>query len=319
MGASHARALAERGACVVVNDLGGSPDGTGADTRPAELVAEQIRSEGGRAVASSDTVATAAGANAIVASAMSEFGRVDGILHNAGISTLIPLREISDGQWQRMLAVHLSGAFYLTRAAWPHLARSRGRVLYISSAVGFYGVPEMAHYGAAKSGMIGLSRVAAAEGREAGIGVNILGVAAASRIMDLAMADSPEQTDWFARYMKPELPSAAAVWLLHQDCQATGRIYQAFGPHMAEVFIAETKGVTSFDMTPEVFRDRFDDISDRSRYWEPDGADEFHAKTFDFIVEAGAERPASSGKLATTPTENDDAASVAAPTQDTVS
>lgn len=289
MGAAHARALAERGACVVVNDLGGKLDGSGSDGGPAETVAKEIRDADGRAVASTQTVATSAGANAIVAQAIGEFGRLDGVLHNAGISTLIPIAEISDEQWEQMLRVHLYGAFYLTRAAWPHLARQGGRILYISSAVGFYGVPEMAHYGAAKTGLIGLSRVAATEGRANGIAVNVLGVAASTRMMDLAMADSPKLTEWFALYMKPELPSAAAVWLLHPDCKATGRIYEAFGPHMAEVFIAETNGFTRLGITPEDFRDHFDKIEDRAEFIVPDGPDDFHARTFGFIVAAGAE------------------------------
>jgi NAD(P)-dependent dehydrogenase (short-subunit alcohol dehydrogenase family) len=299
MGASHALALAERGACVLVNDIGGDIDGSGADAGPAEELAAQIRANGGRAAASTESVATATGASAIVDQAIEEFGRLDGVLHNAGISTFNPLGELGDEQWRQMLAVHLDGAFFITRAAWPHLARQGGRVVYITSAVGFYGVPEMAHYAAAKTGLLGLSRVAATEGAEHGIGVNLLGVAASTRMMDLAMEDSPEQVEWFARYMKPELPTAAAVWLLHPDCEASGRAYQAFGPHMSEIFVAETEGFTEFGLTPEGFRDRFGELGDRSRHWVPDGPDDFHARTFGYIVAAGAEPPAASGKLAT--------------------
>jgi NAD(P)-dependent dehydrogenase (short-subunit alcohol dehydrogenase family) len=308
MGAAHARALVERGARVVVNDLGGSLDGSGSDNAPAEAVARQIRDLGGRAVTSTETVATSAGANAIVAQTIAEFGQLDGVLHNAGISTLVPLAQITDEQWEQMLRVHLYGAFYLTRAAWSHLAQRRGRILYISSAVGFYGVPEMAHYGAAKTGMIGLSRVAATEGRAAGIAVNVLGVAASTRMMDLAMVDSPKLTAWFAKYMKPELPSAAAVWLLHPQCPASGRIYEAFGPHMAEVLIAETSGYTKFGITPEDVRDHFDKITDRSQFIVPDGPDDFHARTFKFIVDAGAEpleTDAGADKLAVAPRETE--------------
>jgi NAD(P)-dependent dehydrogenase (short-subunit alcohol dehydrogenase family) len=199
MGAAHAKALAQRGACVPVNDLDTDVDGDGSDAGPAEAVVQQIREMGGRAVASRHSVATSDGANAIVAQAVAELGHVDGLLHNAGISTLVPLAEITDKQWDQMLRVHLYGAFYLTRAAWPHLARRRGRILYISSAVGFYGVSQLAHYGAAKAGMIGLSRVAATEGCAIGIAVNLLGVAASTRMMDLAMTDSPKMTQWFAK------------------------------------------------------------------------------------------------------------------------
>ena len=309
MGAAHARALAARGANVIVNDLGGGLDGRGEDGAPARLVTDQINEmDCGRAVASTQTVATSAGANAIIARAIDEFGRLDGVLHNAGISTLIPLADISDEQWEQMLRVHLFGAFYLTRAAWPHLARRGGRILYISSAVGFYGVPEMAHYGAAKTGLIGLARVAATEGRAAGIAVNVLGVAASTRMMDLAMADLPKMTEWFARHMKPELPSAAAVWLLHPDCLVSGRIYEAFGPRMAEVLIAETAGYTRFGITPEEFRDNFAAISARDELIVPEGPDDFHARMFDIIVEAGAEplaHEAAGSKIAVTSEKKD--------------
>jgi NAD(P)-dependent dehydrogenase (short-subunit alcohol dehydrogenase family) len=297
MGESHALALAERGACVVVNDLGGALDGGGGDSGPAEAVAAKIRAAGGRAVASTDSVASSIGANAIVAKAIEEFGRLDGVLHNAGISTFATIDKITDEQWERMLGVHLFGGFYLTRAAWPHLSQGGGRILYISSAVGFYGLAEMAHYAAAKTGLIGLSRAAATEGRERGIAVNVLGVAASTRMMDLAMEDSPEQSQWFAKYMKPELPTAAAVWLLHPDCPASGQVYQAFGPHMAEVFMGETSGYTDFAVTPELYRDRFAELESREDSWVPDGPDDFHTRTFGFIVEAGAEPPAGSGKL----------------------
>jgi NAD(P)-dependent dehydrogenase (short-subunit alcohol dehydrogenase family) len=279
LGLAHARALAARGANVVVNDLGSSLDGTGSDNELARSAADQINAMGrGRALASTQTVATSAGANSIVAEAIQEFGRVDGVLHNAGISTLVPLAQLSDEQWDQMLRVHLYGAFYLTRAAWCHLAVRGGRILYITSAVGLYGVAEMAHYGAAKTGLIGLARVAATEGQAAGISVNLLGVAASTRM-----------TEWFSRYMKPELPSAAAVWLLHPECRVTGRIFEAFGPRMAEVLIAETGGYPQFGITAEEFRDHFSEITARDELIVPDGPDEFHGRMFDIIVKAGAE------------------------------
>jgi NAD(P)-dependent dehydrogenase (short-subunit alcohol dehydrogenase family) len=260
----------------------------------------QINAMGrGRAIASTHTVATSAGANSIVAQAIEKFGRVDGVLHNAGISTLVPLAQLSDEQWDEMLRVHLYGAFYLTRAAWCHLAVRGGCILYITSAVGLYGVAKMAHYGAAKTGLIGLARVAATEGQAAGISVNLLGVAASTRMMDLAMADAPKMTEWFSRYMKPELPSAAAVWLLHPECPVTGRIFEAFGPRMAEVLIAETGGYAQFGITAEEFRDHFSEITARDELITPDGPDEFHERMFDIIVKAGAEPLSGDGVSAT--------------------
>jgi NAD(P)-dependent dehydrogenase (short-subunit alcohol dehydrogenase family) len=298
LGAAYALALAERGARVVVNDLGVAIDGSGSDDGPATALVAKIRELGGEAVANTDSVAESAGANAIIAAAVEAYGRLDGVLHNAGISNFGTLDAITDEQWATMLAVHLSGAFYLTRAAWPQLARDGGRLLYITSAVGLYGLAGMAHYAAAKSGLIGLSRVAAAEGAAVGVSANLLGVGASTRLMDLAMADAPEQAAWYAKYMRPELPAAAATWLLHPDCPASGRAYQAFGPHMAEIFVGETTGVTDLEITAEQVRDRWAEIGDHEETWVPAGPDDFHARSYGFVVEAGAEQPPGSDKLA---------------------
>jgi NAD(P)-dependent dehydrogenase (short-subunit alcohol dehydrogenase family) len=298
LGAAYALALAERGARVVVNDLGVAIDGTGSDDGPANALTARIREQGGEAVANTDSVATSVGADAMIAQAIEAYGRLDGVLHNAGIAGFGTLDELTDEQWDKMLAVHLSGAFYLTRAAWPHLARTSGRLLYITSAVGLYGLAGLGHYAAAKSGLLGLSRTAAAEGAAVGVSANMLGVGASTRLMDLAMGDAPAHAAWYAKYMRPELPAAAATWLLHPDCPANGHAYQAFGPHMAEIFVGETIGVTDLEITAEDVRDRWTEIVDHEETWTPDGPDDFHARSYGFVVEAGAEQPPGSEKLA---------------------
>jgi NAD(P)-dependent dehydrogenase (short-subunit alcohol dehydrogenase family) len=288
MGAAHAATLASRGARVLVNDLGGDMFGAGTSAEPAEETAQRIRDAGGVAVANGDSVATAEGCAAIVASAVETFGRLDGVLHNAGIARFAPIAETDEASFDDVLRVHLHGALNLTKAAWPHLAQRGGRLLYISSGAGLYGVPSLVGYASAKVGMLGLMRVAASEGRDVGIQANVLAVAAATRMMDW-MKDTPNLHAWFQRYMKPELPAAAATWLLHPDCTASGRIYEAFGPHMAEVVVAETRGFTKLDITPEEFRDHLGEIEDRDQLVFPDGPDDFHAKMFGFAVEAGAD------------------------------
>jgi NAD(P)-dependent dehydrogenase (short-subunit alcohol dehydrogenase family) len=291
MGAAHARELARRGARIVVNDLGGAIAGGGADAGPAESVVEEIREAGGVAVANTDTVATSDGCAAMVATAKSEFGRLDGVLHNAGIAGNHLVAEMDEEAFDAVLRVHLYGALNLTREAWPLLAEDRGRVLYISSGAGLYGVPTLGHYAAAKVGMVGLARVASAEGREPGIAVNVLGVAAQTRMMEETLADTPNLSDWFGRYMLPELPAAAAVWLLHPDCPANGGVYEAFGAHMARVLIAETEGFTKLDATAEDVRDRFAEVEDRESLIVPEDADDFHDRMFGFIIGAGADPP----------------------------
>jgi NAD(P)-dependent dehydrogenase (short-subunit alcohol dehydrogenase family) len=288
MGAAHAAALASRGARVLVNDLGGDMFGEGTSALPAEETAQRIREAGGIAVANTDSVATAEGCAAIVASAVEAFGQLDGVLHNAGIARLTPIADTDERSFDEVLRVHIYGAFNLTRYAWPHLAERGGKLLYITSGAGLYGVPTVAGYAAAKVGMVGLARVAATEGKAVGIQANALAVAAATRMMDW-MKDTPNLYEWFQKHMKPELPAAASTWLMHPDCEASGRVYEAFGPHMAEVLIAETRGFTKLDATAEDFRDHLAEIEDRSQLIFPDGPDDFHAQMFEFAIQAGAD------------------------------
>jgi NAD(P)-dependent dehydrogenase (short-subunit alcohol dehydrogenase family) len=293
MGAAHSLELARRGACVLVNDLGGDVSGrSGAfDPGPADSVVEVIRAEGGVATANYDSVATAQGCEAIVAAAVEGFGRIDGVVHNAGIVDMVEIGALDEARFEAMLRVHLYGAFNLTRAAWPQLAEHRGRVVYISSGAGIYGSPGMGHYASAKSGMIGLGRVAAAEGAASGIAVNVLAVAAGTRMIENVMAHAPNTLAWFGRYMAPELPTAPLLWLLHPDCPATGRAFQAFGGHVAEIFTGETRGYTKLDLTPEDVRDHFGAIEDRTEHIELVGVLGYHERMVEFMVEAGAEAP----------------------------
>jgi NAD(P)-dependent dehydrogenase (short-subunit alcohol dehydrogenase family) len=291
MGRAHALELAARGARVVVNDLGGDMFGSGSDLSPAEEVVAEIEAGGGVAVADGADIGTSKGCAEAVAAATDTFGGVDGVLHNAGIGGFAPLSEMGEREFEKMLRVHLFGALNLTREAWPHLVKRGGSLLYISSGAGLYGSPTLAHYAAAKLGVIGIARVAASEGREHRIRANVLAVAAASRMMDHVMDEAPNLKSWFHEYMKPELPAAAATWLQHPDCEASGRIFQAFGPHFSEILIAETTGFDKLDMTPEEFRDGFARIEDREGYLVYSDPDEFHAKMFEFIVAAGAEAP----------------------------
>jgi NAD(P)-dependent dehydrogenase (short-subunit alcohol dehydrogenase family) len=276
---------------VLVNDLGGSTAGEGVDPSVAQAVAADIRADGGVAEANWDTVATAEGCAAIVAAAVERFGGVDAVVHNAGTVDSAPIAELSEERYDALLRVHLYGAFNLTRVAWPHLVERSGRVVYISSGAGLYGSPQVAHYGSAKTGMIGLARSAAAEGAAVGVSVNVLAVAARTRMLDHVMQDAPNTLAWFERYMRPELPTAPLVWLLHPDCPANGRTFQAFGPHVAEIFTGETLGFTKLDMRPEDVRDHFDEITDRSRPIEVQGVLAYHLRMVDFVVEAGADAP----------------------------
>ena len=160
LGRQHALLLAERGAAVVVNDLGGSVDGTGAAASAADGVVEEIQANGGAAVAEYSSVATPDGGSAIIQKALDEFGRIDVVINNAGILRDKAFHNMEVDQITAVLDVHLRGSFFVTRAAWPHLReQGYGRVVMTSSASGVIGNFGQSNYGAAKMGMVGLVNV----------------------------------------------------------------------------------------------------------------------------------------------------------------
>ena len=190
LGRTYALDLAQRGAAVVVNDLGGTFDGKGSSTSMADTVVEEIRAAGGKAVASYDSVATAAGGEAIVQKAIDAFGRVDVLINNAGTLRNAPLDTLPDSTLDAMLEVHLKGAFYVTRPAFRRMKAQRyGRILFASSAAGIFGNDDQSAYGAAKAGTVGLMNVLSQEGKAHGVFCNALLPTAASRMGE---AMSPE-------------------------------------------------------------------------------------------------------------------------------
>src|SRR5262245_35710136 len=183
IGRAIAELLAAEGAAVVVNDLGGAVDGTGASRGAADEVVDAIRSRGGRAVASYDSVADFAAAERIVGTAVKEFGAIDILVNNAGILRDRMLFNMSEEEWDAVIAVHLKGTFNCTRHA-TRLMRERrqGRVVSISSTSGVYGNSGQANYGAAKDGIAGLTRVAARDVGRYGITVNAVCPGAMTRM-----------------------------------------------------------------------------------------------------------------------------------------
>jgi NAD(P)-dependent dehydrogenase (short-subunit alcohol dehydrogenase family) len=293
MGRSHALLLASRGASVVVNDLGADAFGRGASEGPAREVAGEIIAAGGQAVATTDTVATSEGCERIIATALKAFGRVDAVVHNAGIGSHAPITELSDESFDAMLRVHLYGGFSLTRAAWPHMvAQGGGRLLYITSEAGLYGRDGLAHYAPAKLALVALARVAHLEGEPVGIRANALGVGAYTRMVAYQLADYPGTAAWWQRYVRPELVSPAVLWLVHRSCPESGATFEAVAGRVSRVFIGETRGYTNLSLTPEDLRDHWARVSDRSSSVIPAWSEEFWRYLTDEVVAAGAEPPA---------------------------
>ncbi|MGW1752804.1 SDR family NAD(P)-dependent oxidoreductase [Streptomyces mirabilis] len=274
IGRAHARLLAERGAKVVVNDLGGSMEGEGVDKGPAQSVVEEIVAAGGDAVADISDVSTQAGGQAIVDAAVDRYGRIDILVNNAGIIRWGGLPEVDLENLERHLAVHLIGSFNTMRAAWPHFVEQRyGRVVLTTSS-GLFGLDNNLSYAAAKAGVVGLARSAKLAGEPHGIKVNLIAPAAQTRMAggDAPVAEGRAADDGPSM---PSMPSEAVspivAFLAHESCPVSGEIYTAGADRFARLFIASTEGYLhqGGPATVEDIAKNWDAINDEADYYVP--------------------------------------------------
>jgi NAD(P)-dependent dehydrogenase (short-subunit alcohol dehydrogenase family) len=260
LGRAHAFLLAERGACVVVNDPGAELDGTGGDHAPAEEVVDLIRSRGGAAIANFDHVGTAEAADALIGQAMDAFGQIDILVNNAG--TFTPPHTFADTtaeSFNRVLGVHLLGTIHTTRAAWRHMAdRHYGKIINTVSAVGYVGSPGRLEYGTAKAAVHGFTRGLSVESLSKGIYVNAISPGARTRPVTASTPDEfPEE---IARAFGPELVSPTVVWLAHPDTKVNGEVFTAIAGTTAQVVIGEAYGWGSDAPRPEQIRDNLERV-----------------------------------------------------------
>jgi len=239
LGRLYAIELARRGASVVVNDLGGSMGGDGSDAAVADQVVDEIIAAGGTAVASHDSVDNPEGGQAIVASALDHFGRVDAVVSNAGIFTSVPFDELTADDWRRMLRVHLDGGFYLAQPAYRVMkSQGYGRFVFIASSAGMFGQHLEAHYAAAKTGLVGLTNVIALEGEPHGILANTVLPFGISRMVTETLGDPKAlEESGFFKAIRPELVAPLVVFLASRACDLTHQNYSACGGRFARVFI----------------------------------------------------------------------------------
>jgi len=250
LGRCHALELARRGARVVVNDLAGDSD-------PAATVVEEINAAGGNAIANHDNIATAEGGERIVQHALDEFGSLAIVVNNAGILRDKAFHNLTPDLVEAVFLVHLTGAFNVSRPAWRHLrAAGYGRVVNTTSASGLFGNFGQANYGAAKAGLVGLTRSLAVEGRKVGINVNAISPMASTRMTQELLGENGE-------LLAPEQVSPVVAYLCHRECRISGQVLSVGGGHVSAVVTSVTRGITDPDLSAESVRDRLDEILDR--------------------------------------------------------
>jgi NAD(P)-dependent dehydrogenase (short-subunit alcohol dehydrogenase family) len=263
LGRQHALLLARRGALVVVNDLGGSVDGTGSSESAAQKVVDEITAAGGEAIANYDSVATPEGGESIVKTAVDTFGRIDIVINNAGILRDKSFHNMTPDLMNPVFDVHLKGAFHVTRPAWLHMReQGYGRIVSTSSAAGIFGNFGQTNYGAAKMGLVGFTRVLALEGAKYNIKANAIAPLALTRMTEDIMGPLGDK-------LAPELITPIAAWLSHEDCDVSGEVYSVGGGRVARVFIGETKGFYKSDLSLEDIRDNWSTIRDTDGYFVP--------------------------------------------------
>ncbi len=270
LGRAYALELARRGARVIVNDLGGTPDGRDSDQRPAVRVVEEIRAAGGEAAANFDTVATPEGGKAIIDQAISTYGRIDAVIANAGI---LRDKSFNKMQWpdvKSVLDVNLMGVFHVAHAAYQVMKETgtAGRLVLTTSASGLFGNFGQANYTAAKMGVVGLMRTLSIEGAKAGIRVNAVSPVAGTRLTgeaEVTAIDDP---------MAPHRVAPIAVALTHKDCPVSGDIFLATGGWYSKVFVGLTEGWVAGpnELSVEGIAAHWDEIRDTSQWSEPRSA-----------------------------------------------
>jgi NAD(P)-dependent dehydrogenase (short-subunit alcohol dehydrogenase family) len=239
LGREHALLLASRGAKVVVNDLGGKPDGTGRSSSMADTVVKEITEAGGTAVANYDSVSTPEGGEAIVKTALDNFGRIDVVINNAGILRDKTFAKLGPEDLGIVLDVHLKGAFFVSQPAFRAMKdQSYGRFVFTASAAGIFGNFGQTNYGAAKMGLVGLSNVLAQEGAKYNIKSNVIAPIAKTRLTEQLLGPMADALD-------PACVSPLVAYLCSESCDITHEVYSVGGGRFARIFVGLTPGWTA--------------------------------------------------------------------------
>ncbi|XP_035494587.2 peroxisomal multifunctional enzyme type 2 [Scophthalmus maximus] len=270
LGREYALAFAERGASVVVNDLGADTKGGGKSSAAADKVVEEIRAKGGKAVANYDSVEYG---EKLIQTALDAFGRIDIVVNNAGILRDRSFARTSDLDWDLIHRVHLRGSFLVTRAAWNHMKKQKfGRIIMTTSAAGIYGNFGQANYSAAKLGMLGLANTLVVEGRNYNIHCNTIAPIAGSRLTETVMPPD------LVASLKPEYVAPLVLWLCHDQCQENGGLFEVGAGWIGKLRWERSQGhivrQKNQPMNPEAVRDQWDKICDFTDATKPTSTQE---------------------------------------------
>jgi len=268
LGRAYVELLAERGARVVVNDLGTSVSGFGKDSTIAEQVTGLIRSRGGEAIADDSDVSTPEGGRDLIATTIDHFGRIDLLVNNAGICGSQLFEDATLDDFDLYWRVHLGGPVNTVKAAWPYMVAQRyGKIILTTSVSGLFGLRGQATYAAAKCSVVGLMRILAIEGAEHGILVNTVSPVAYTRMHPAAGSRTPEAEG--RRTMPVEAVAPAIVWLASDGCSETNRIYNVTAGAIQRIAIVMGPGFHDPHLTPESIAENYAKVEAIEGFTEP--------------------------------------------------
>ena len=272
IGRAYADLLAARGASVVVNDFGGTKEGTGGDSEPARTAADELVAAGGIAVPDTSDISTVAGGQAVIDTAVREFGRIDIVVNNAGNIRWGGPPDVDAANIQSHLDVHVLGSFNTTRAAWPHMVgQNYGRIV-MTGSTGMFGLPDNLGYATAKAGLVGMTRSLTVAAGERDIKINVIAPNAWTRMGSRASEGQSEAAQPGPPNMEPELVAPMVAFLAHEACTVSGEIYVAGAGRFGRIFIAGNEGYVHTNPEPASIEDvaaNWATINDETGYYVP--------------------------------------------------